>query len=201
LESNEDMGSNNQLKSQSSINSENSGIDTRDGKELLENWANIAIRMSNVWISVFMNLSLVWVLLSMASRNGMEIPSPHWFHEPIRVYILVWILISYLFTSAAMNNGAGVLIGYLLSRPSGFSLSACYFERSNWYEKMRFSSRLSVRSKAKKMISRLSIGWGLHALVLFPALLAPVTIRIEDQREKGGYVACVEYSQVGNLVN
>jgi hypothetical protein len=157
--------------------------------------------MGNIWMSLSLNIVLLWILVSMISPEGFSLPSPHWFHDPFPMYILVWILVSYLFTSAAMNNAAGVLIGYLLSRPSGFSLSSCYFERAPWYDKIRFASRLSVRSKAKKLISRLSLGWGIHVIVLVSSLLAPMSISIDDRREDGGYVACVEYSHAGLLVD
>jgi hypothetical protein len=183
----------NQFQSQSSMTSDNS---TRDGKELLENWGSILLRMSNVWISLILNVTLLWILVAMASPEGLKMPSPEWFHNSFPMYILIWIFISYVFTSAAMNNAAGVLIGYLLSRPAGFSLSSCYFERAPWYDKIRFASRLSVRSKAKKLISRLSLGWGIHAIVLLVSLVAPVSVTIEDKREFAGYVGCVEYSQL-----
>jgi hypothetical protein len=174
---------------------------TRDGKELLENWGSIVLRMGNIWVSIILNIVLLWILVSMASPEGFKFPSPQWFHDSFPMYILIWILVSYYFTSAAMNNAAGVLIGYLLSRPSGFSISSCYFERAPWYDKIRFASRLSVRSKAKKLISRLSLAWIVNGASLLVSMMAPISISILDRREDGGYLACVEYMHNGQLID
>ncbi|KAJ3324754.1 hypothetical protein HDV06_006012 [Boothiomyces sp. JEL0866] len=165
------------------------------GKELVENKFSF---MKWIFIALALNIVLLIFLQELVSPNGFIVGFLGSELQLSSTVILeLWMLICYLAIQKAMMSGASAYVGYLITRPQGYSLAACGFIQSDLFSKFFFASKLSFRSPSRTFLSRLSYLWVIQTLTLVLPLFSASTIAASNYYVYSGTLGCLIYTQNG----
>jgi hypothetical protein len=105
-------------------------------------------------------------------------------------------MIAFFINELAMNDAFAAGVGYLLSKPEGFSIAVCGFAHASTFEKILFPFRLKSSSKIRMFLAAFATIWGLHAAILPLTFVTSMGISTELSRINAPVsLMCLTYSQ------
>jgi hypothetical protein len=185
------------LKSQNSFNS--SGTDSQGvGKPLVEILSSKLYFFRMVFYAFFLNALLIGYTGLLVSTEGFMIKLP-WIRIDDIAQILMVSLMAYVqyVTYYATNDALAVYFGMLLAQPRGYTAAVVGMVQGNLLEKILFSSAISVRSKAKRILNRLSFGYLLHVSFMVIPIMAALELTKAVRETDSGTLSCLIYHQRG----
>jgi hypothetical protein len=191
-------GSQESFEHQRDTRSLNSGLTGQSlassGREISESTTMKFYDMRWCFLSLIINLLLLVLQLKM--KTGLVVPIAHSLVSVVGTVILeLLFLLANIIALVALDSGASIYFGRLLSSKRGYSLAVCGFYQSNPVSKWSFCSDLSLNSKCRKSLTRISIVWFvIESLKLFTPLAA-IGLDKSDARGDQGTVNCLLYGQ------
>lgn len=171
-----------------------SSITSGNGKQIVETMPRKLMYMLSAFLALILHILYLVVLVLMS--KGWVLPfNPVTFKDTGSVIFQTWGIVGFLSMEVALNDAFAAFVGYLLSRKEGFSIAACGFAQANLIEKLRFPSRLSFRSEVKPFLTKFSLLFGLHLLMLILTVIASTAISAKSSRVNGNALMCLQYSQ------
>jgi hypothetical protein len=183
-----------------SLNSYNSGGTGSEGsgKPLVENFSSKVFFFQGTLLAFLLTCILVVYAGVLYTDEGFMIKIP-WIRideiGPIMLVTLMWA--AYVTTHSAMNDALSVYFGILLTQPRGFTVAVAGMVQANFFEKLLYSSTLSVRSKAKKLMNRLSFAYLFHVSFMVIPLMAVLELSTSVREIENGGLSCIVYHQRG----
>lgn len=185
-----------QQKSENSLRSDEDGASR--GREINDTFMGRVIYLQWSFFALIIEFLFLYVLVLLHSSSGVTVPiGGKVFQQTVPVILELWMHICYLCTDFALSNGLTAYFGYQLSQKHGYSLIVCGFIQSGLFAKIQFSGLLNFRSKYKKVISRASMLWLVHILMLILTFFCSTAIKITTTRYDSGKLLCVTYGQQG----
>jgi hypothetical protein len=185
-------------KSMDSFNSGGTGLDGNSGKPLVENNSTKFFFFRFTMLAFLLNVVLVLFGVSLRSSEGFLIKIP-WIEldevGPIMLVTLMWA--THILTYTAFNDALSVYFGMLLCQTRGFAVSVTGLIQGNLLQKIVYASQLSIRSKAKRIATRLSFVFLLHSALLVIPLVAVFEIMTTVRVTDAGGLSCIIYHQNG----
>ena len=182
-----------------SFGSDDSSVSGGRGKSVADTAVRKLMYMRSVFIAFALHAVYLAGLLILGSKQGMILPfNQQTFTNAGPIVAIVWSRASFLVLDSAMNEAFGAFVGYLLSRKEGYSIAACGFVHSNFGEKMSFANKLSFRSTAKPLLSKISLVWLVHFINLFLSMMAASSISALTSQVDSTALMCILYEQVGD---
>ncbi|KAI8913346.1 hypothetical protein EDD86DRAFT_187862 [Gorgonomyces haynaldii] len=166
------------------------------GKELQESYTMKLMAMRWVFVALAVNGLFLYAINSLMHTLTLDFGGEILVHAA-PVVIEVWMHISHYVTSMALYDGLGHFVGYLLTRPDGFSLTACGYVQSSFLEKLQFADKLSFRSTVRKFLQRVSYIFIFHNIVLILTIFCSTALTVTPNREDRGVASCIIYGQQG----
>lgn len=156
--------------------------------------------MKYCFLSFIINLLLL--ILQLKMKTGMVVPFSHSLVNVIGTVILeLFFLLANIIALVALDCGASVYFGSLLSSKKGYSLAVCGFYQSNPISKWSFCSDLSLNSKCRKNLARISVIWFIIEALKLLTPLAAIGLDKFDARGDQGTVNCLLYQQKNKPVD
>jgi hypothetical protein len=164
------------------------------GREISESTTMKLYDMKYCFLSFIINLLLL--ILQLKMKNGMVVPISHSLVSVVGTVILeLLFLLANIIALIALDCGASVYFGKLLSSKHGYSLAVCGFYQSGPISKWSFCSDLSLNSKCRKNLTRVSIVWFVIESLKILTPLAAIGLEKTDARGDQGTVNCLLYGQ------
>jgi hypothetical protein len=141
---------------------------------------------------------MLLIFVSLGSGTGLTIPIPYKVTEKIGAILIGLLLyVSNIITIGAANEGLAVYFGRQITSKRGYSIAICGFWNASPFQKLTFANELSLSSKCRKQLSRLSYVWiMLSAMKIFIPFSA-ISLTQDVGRTMDGTTSCIEYSQYG----
>lgn len=164
------------------------------GKEINNSFGVYFTHLRYTILAFILNGIYIALLQSLVEENGFVLSIGHIESAGAISFELI-CLFCFWFTDLSLNNGVSALMGYLLTRETGFSIVGCGFCYSDIFQKFEFASKLSHRSTAKKFLSRLGLLFLTHLLLLILTVFASTSVYSTQTRIEGTSLMCILYSQ------
>jgi hypothetical protein len=113
----------------------------------------------------------------------------------------VWMHILHFISHQAVNEALANIIGYMMSRPRGYSLAACGFAHADIFTRITYPGLLSYKSKIKKFLTYVVYFSIVHSAILACTILASTSIYPEVMRTAEGELSCIVYREEGEIVD
>ncbi|KAI8895887.1 hypothetical protein BC833DRAFT_542016 [Globomyces pollinis-pini] len=166
------------------------------GRELSESLFSKLVHAKLAFLALLLNVSILYCLVDLRSEHGLGLNfAGDIFNQAGAVIFEIWMHVTHQITEHALNHGESAFFGYLLTQKDGFSLSVLGYSHSGIFEKFHFAEKLSIRSKARKLLSRMSYISMYHYLTVFLSIFASTGISSEPYYESKGTLNCLEYGQ------
>lgn len=183
-----------------SAGGESFGSDTSDGSVHGKSVADTTVRkllfMTQGFVSLSMHVLYLAAILILHSEAGMILPfGGKGFENAGPIIAIVWARAAFLVTDQAITDALSAIVGYFLNAKEGYSIAACGFIQSGFGEKMSFPNRLSFRSTAKPFLTRVSLFYLYHTLMLLLSMMASTGIETYSSRIDSGALMCIQYTQ------
>lgn len=183
-------------KSESSLRSDEDGV--ARGREINDTLMGRLLYLQWSFFAIIIEIILIYVLSMLVSKDGITVPiGGESFQQTVPVILELWMHLCYICTDFALSKSLAAYFGYQLSQKHGYSLIVCGFIQSGLFSKIQFSSLLNFRSKYKKVVSRSSLLWLVHILMLILTFFCSTAITISTTRYDSGSLLCIEYGQKG----
>ena len=183
-------------KSESSLRSDEDGV--ARGREINDTLMGRLLYLQWSFFAIIIEIILIYVLVKLVSTEGITVPvGGESFQQTVPVILELWMHLCYICTDFALSKSLAAYFGYQLSQKHGYSLIVCGFIQSGLFSKIQFSSLLNFRSKYKKVVSRSSLLWLVHILMLILTFFCSTAITISTTRYDSGSLLCIEYGQKG----
>jgi hypothetical protein len=101
----------------------------------------------------------------------------------------------------AVDEALGVFLGYLMSRPRGYSLACCGFSQSGIFQRITYPGLLSYKSKIKKFLTYFVYFMIIHTALLACTILSSTAVYPAVMRQNTDTLACIMYRQEGEIVD
>ncbi|KAI8909126.1 hypothetical protein EDD86DRAFT_190954 [Gorgonomyces haynaldii] len=177
-----------------------SSSDSGRPREIHETLLTKLFNLKWTFLAIILNVLLLSTFNAMVSPKGFTTNVlVELFSADSPVIVELFMNLNHFVTSMALTEGLANYLGYLISRPEGYSLAVCGFAHASTIDKLTFASRLSYRSPSKKLITRLIVIIFLHHAALFLTIFSSTTVYPDDLREDSGIKSCLEYTQDGKL--
>jgi hypothetical protein len=184
-------------KSFDSFNSGGSGPNS-SGKPLVENISSKFLFFRSAVLAFFLNALLFVYAIVLVSPQGFLIKIPMIQLDEVAPVMLVTLMfVIHISTYHAFNDALSVYFAMLLTHPKGFPVSVTGLMQSSFLQKLFYSAQISVRSKAKRVLSRASLAYLIHVCFLITPILAVLEMRTTVRETDGGTLSCIEYHQKG----
>ncbi|TPX34476.1 hypothetical protein SmJEL517_g02826 [Synchytrium microbalum] len=184
-------------KNFASRGSSRSSFNTRNGnaRELSETLVLKLMEMKFLILAIALNLLLLWVAVNMGT--GLVLPIGYDLMGTIGpVVVEISLLLTNVLTITAMNDAAAAYYGYLFISKAGYSLAVCGFAQAGAVSKWSFCNNLSLSSKCRKFLSRLSLLFALAEALKLTTVIAATSLVLEVIRQDDGLVDCITFEQI-----
>ncbi|TPX34475.1 hypothetical protein SmJEL517_g02827 [Synchytrium microbalum] len=169
-----------------------------NAQEICETLFMKLLAMKNCILALVINSGLLWLTIMLSvglpvqlSSRAVETFGP--------VVVEICLLISNLVTILAMDDALAIFFGRLFVSPQGYSLAICGFAQASTFSKWQFCSNLSLNSRARKFLSRLSLAWMLAEIFKLTTVITATSISYKEITQTSGSVDCIVYNQDGIL--
>jgi hypothetical protein len=113
----------------------------------------------------------------------------------------VWMHILHYISHMAVNEALGVFLGFLMSRPHGYSLACCGFSQAGIFLRITYPGLLSYKSKIKKFLTYVVYFLIVHSALLACTILSSTAVFPQVMRQNLDTLSCVVYKQEGEIVD
>lgn len=158
--------------------STNTSINTKypNARELSETFQTKIREMSWVFVSLIVNGLLIIFQINMST--GINIPVPISIIEVLGILLLeILFLLANIITIQALDDSFAAYFGSRIASKQGYSVAVCGFYQASSLGKSGFCSSLSLNSKCRKLLGRMSIMWTILELLkgIYTTLLISLT--------------------------
>lgn len=170
------------------------GSDGR-GREMVEGRIQKLLEVKGLVVSTVANILLAILFTRLYSEEGLETFSL--LRSSGGVLIQISVNICHLLTGAGIGEASSLVFGTLMSQSEGFSLTICGYSHASILRKLRFTSFLSYRSKAKPILNIITRIWIFHYLLLIMTVFSSTNVTYKNKRIDNGELSCVIYQETG----
>lgn len=187
-------------KSQTSLQSSDEA--NSRGREINDTFVGRIMYLQWSFIALIINLLFLYFIYLLQTKEGVTIEAGgSIFEHTCPIILNLWMHLIYICTDYALSKSLASYFAYQLSQKHGYSLIVCGFIQSGLFAKIQFSGLLNFRSKYKKILSRVSILWLVHTLMLIVTFFCSTAIKLHTTRKDEGHLLCVSYDQEGEPVD
>ena len=180
----------------SAANSMADSEDSGAGKQITDTGVRKLMFMKWVFISTILHVCYIVFLSLLHSKDGWYLPfDPYTFKYAGPLALQTLALVCYVANDIALTDAMSGFAGYLMTRKEGYSIAICGFVHGSIADKLRYAGRLSFRSTAKNFLSKISLIWLFHSMLLVLTLIASTAITTSGSRVLGKKLMCLQYSQ------
>ncbi|KAI8892599.1 hypothetical protein BC833DRAFT_611241 [Globomyces pollinis-pini] len=170
-------------------------------KEIVEDFFIKLIFIRYSLLALVSHIVIIWFLIRTSDKTTpLLLPFGTFFlNHTSPVLFQVWLALSFWWTLKALNISISVLTGFLISRKRGYSMATYGFCHANLFQKLSFPAKLSVKSSARKFLSKISYIWRLQGVLIFFTPFVAIGLHGEVYHENTDMVPCLEFHDNSDL--
>jgi hypothetical protein len=160
--------------------------------EIAETLGSKLVEMIVILTSIVVNIGTL--ILASYLAKGITVPFSPTFAQNIGgVTFEFALLATNILASRAMDCGSNIYFAILLSKTRGYSMAACGFSHASSFNRINFTSQLSLNSTCRSLLRNISLLWLLPQLLLITSPIISTGLNFATTSLVTNPVSCITF--------